>query len=100
MKTLWKITLTANGAMLINKKRENDVISIRSDFCSLSKNDSLIFTDTKDAEVILMVREGCWAMVEREKFVVYKGEEKEIYEDGESENAANYNAYKELEKDD
>ena len=86
MKTLWKITLTTHGALRINMGE--DTMSIRADFCGLSKNDSLVFTNTKGAVVVLMVREQYWVMVEQ------------IYEDGESENAANYNAYKELEKDD
>ncbi|KKM74226.1 hypothetical protein LCGC14_1402450 [marine sediment metagenome] len=79
MKT-WAVTLTPNGALLINRDRAKDAISIRADFCTLSKNDGLIFTNTKDAVVVLMVREGCWAMVRRENLVIYKDEEKEIYE--------------------
>ena len=86
MKPLWRVTIVPVGQV---SPRD-----IRADECRMSLDESLIFADRiEDAhpycEKVLKARfaPGQWVMVEQ------------IYEDGESENAANY-AYKELEKDD
>jgi len=84
MKTLWKVTLSPPSQV--------SSLKIRADSCMM-ENHGLYFRDdttTKPRSHPLkaIFAPGQWVMVER------------IYEDGESENAANYNAYKELEKDD
>ena len=82
MKPLWKVTLSPPGEVL--------PVDIQADRCEMGDDEALYFYDHPSNIVNpkAMFAPGQWVMVER------------IYEDGESESAANYNAYKELEKDD
>ncbi len=84
MKQLWKVTLFPPG--------EVSPVDIRANSCEISGDEALIFLDRvagpySEKVIKAIFAPGQWVLVER------------IYEDGESENAANY-AYKELEKDD
>jgi len=83
MKPLWKVTLCPPG--------EVSLVKIRADSCVM-EDGGLYFRDEatrnpRAQELKAIFAPGQWVCAER------------IYEDGESENAANYNAYKELEKD-
>ncbi len=86
MKQLWKVTLSPPSQV--------PSLKIRADTCEIGDADELYFYDhpshvANNRYLKTMFAPGQWVLVER------------IYEEPEeSESAANYNAYKELETDD